>query len=507
MLEVDDSLKFALDFFGYFGSALASGYRGGEPLGSGGKIPLFYNQRLYTEAPFDRAHLVKPDLRPQYGDFSYIPLWQPTQYAMRTQYRFYPRLWGSLSLSYSDDPVRTEAVDQVPAPELGEAFLRWAPESAPGLDLAVGSLETVGSYCPIFDVFPSQQSTFAGLRAAYRRPFGKGAFEADASGGKTLVGRTKRQVHYNTLDLGDPGNSQFLDGVRDRIRMAAGMRYLFPQGLYAGLRMEYQVLAEDSTTIVPLPAAVQTYHWRRSEGWLAGTELGYQGRVWSHHIALSQGNGDVQMPWSGPDAVYKYDRSLPEDSWSRAGSKLTYAFYWGGFHSGRWGLELGAWGQWRQPSRDTSLPIFNLGDTVASRFSNQDFRAVRVAVEPRFKAFGPLVLGLRYDRILYLDPDAHTNTREPLTDRALRPIMGLLSNGDSGQVEGPSPWEREAADVHLASPFVQMDLWENFHVRAAWSGAWYSAEVTRSKVASDFHANLTLAAWITYRFSKREEEF
>lgn len=67
-LERDDSAKVAVDLFGYFGSSWASGYRAGDPLGAGGKIPVYYNQRLNTEGPFDRLHLVKPSLRPQYGD-------------------------------------------------------------------------------------------------------------------------------------------------------------------------------------------------------------------------------------------------------------------------------------------------------------------------------------------------------------------------------------------------------------------------------------------------------
>ena len=267
MLEADDSLKFAVDLYGYFGSSWASGYHTGDPLGAGGKIPVYYNQRLYTEAPFDRPHLVKPSLRPQYGDFSYIPVWQPTQAEIRAQYRFLPRLWGSGSLSFSADPVKTEAAEAETSPELHELFLKWVPEKAPYLTFTVGSLDLVGAYCPIFDFFPMEHSEFEGLGIAFDGPLGSGGLQMELAVGKELIGRTKRTVHDSPLDLGDPGTALLLNNVRERTHFLGSLGYRSPSGYYGEVLGGMQVVPEDSTKVVFVSASSSSYHWARSFGW------------------------------------------------------------------------------------------------------------------------------------------------------------------------------------------------------------------------------------------------
>ncbi|GEM_PF-3729454 len=502
MLEPDDSLKIAVDMFGYLANSWTSTLGVGTPLGAGGKGPRYYNQWLYKNGPFDRPHLEKPDLRPGYEDFSYVPIWQPDQLELRTQYRFLPRIWGSLSLGYDADPITTESEDALHAPTVEELLLKWAPEQIPGWAFTFGQQTLAGSYCPIFDHFTLLHSGFAGLSASYQRTnSGGGKMEWTASVGREMVGRLKKTLEAKTQDIGDPGTALYTDGIRARNHFLAFARYTLAGGFYLGALGEYQNLPEDSTAIVPLAATEFKYHWRRSQGWQAGGEAGFAGSLWEHHFTMSHGDGDVNMAWSGPDAVFLPGRVSPDVEWTRTGSALSQAVYWGGFHPGGWRVDAGAWMQWRSPAKDTGYP-YAAGADTALQLRSQDFRAVKFALETSWRLGGMLNLGLRYDGFLYLDPSAHANTTEPLTDAALRPIPIILPDGTQGQLTGPSPWEREAVNSHIVSVFAQLDPGGDFHARAGWSGAKYGKEVTRQGSIGDFHANATLAAWFTYRFGQ-----
>jgi hypothetical protein len=505
MLEPDDSLKIAVDMFGYLANSWTSTLGVGTPLGAGGKGPQYYNQWLYKNGPFDRPHLEKPDLRPGYEDFSYVPMWQPDQLELRTQYRFLPRIWGSISLGYDADPINTETEDALHAPTLEELLLKWAPEGTPGLAFSFGQQTIAGSYSPIFDHFTLIHSEFAGLTATYEREAYSGVkMEGAGAVGQEGVGRLKKTVQSNTNDVGDPGTAMYTDGIRSRNHFLANIRFTSPGGFYLGFLGEYQSLPEDSTVMVPLAATLFRYHWRRSQGWQAGGICGYAGKFWEYHLTLSHGEGDVNMAWSGPDAISVPSRVPPDVEWTREGSALSQVIYWGGFHDGRWRFDAGIWTQWRNPAKDAGYfyATLSTGPDSILQLKSQYFRAAKLACEPSFKLSEFMTLGLRYDYFLYLDPLSHANTLEPLTDAALRPVEAILPDGSTAQMQGPSKWEREAANAQILSPFAQMDLGEGFHARAGWSGAWYSKAVNRQGSIGDFHANATLAAWFTYRFDQ-----
>jgi hypothetical protein len=112
-MEVNDSLKASVDLYAYLPDSRAWDWRSGEPLGPGGKMPLYHNRYLYREAPFDRAYLLREDLRPRYQDFSYLPLWQPMQLAARVRYRFFPGVWGTLGLDYTGDAVQISSTSRI----------------------------------------------------------------------------------------------------------------------------------------------------------------------------------------------------------------------------------------------------------------------------------------------------------------------------------------------------------------------------------------------------------
>ena len=90
------------------------------------------------------------------------------------------------------------------------------------------------------------------------------------------------------------------------------------------------------------------------------------------------------------------------------------------------------------------------------------------------------------------------NTIEPLTDQALRPVF--VPGDPNTRLVGPSLWEREAVDATIVSPFVELMAGPVFKIRATWSGAWYGQPIHRQRRVGRFHANLTLSAWLIYRF-------
>lgn len=77
--------------------------------------------------------------------------------------------------------------------------------------------------------------------------------------------------------------------------------------------------------------------------------------------------------------------------------------------------------QWRNPAKDGgySYATGSTGPDSIVQLKAQDFRAAKFAFEFSCKPSDLLTLGFRYDYFLYLDPHAHANTLEPLTNEAL----------------------------------------------------------------------------------------
>lgn len=499
-MEVNDSLKASLDLFVYLPESRAWNWKSGEPLGPGGKMPLNFNRYLYREGPFDRGYLLREDLRPMYQDFSYLPLWQPMQLATRLRYRFFPGVWGTLGLDYTGDAVQISAKDATQILEIGELNLRWAPERWPGLAFSLGQLRLFGTYSPIFDQIPLENFRFSGVEAEYSRDLGDaGSFKLTGAAGRENLGRTLRTDPdmWRETDF-----NIYLDAARERNHFYGTARWTGRNGLALGLLGGFQTVPRDSTVReIRNTDMFRIHHWPSTSGWQAGAEAGYQTRRWNHRLVISHGRGDVQMGWSGPDAVQDQAMDSTEMRFTREGSALSQAVYWMGYRGPRLRLEAGGWFQARNPSKREveHRLVNNMPDTV--RLSAQDFRAAKFSLQPAFTVARPLLLGFRYDAILYLDPAAHANSIEPASDQTLRPILDTAGL----RIEAPARWEREAVNGHILSPFAELDFGGGFHVRATWSGAWYDKPVWRQGKAGRFHGNAVLAAWLTYRFAQLDE--
>jgi hypothetical protein len=498
VIRPDESLKLSVDVLGYLSGSLASAWRTGEPLGAGGKIPLFYNQKLHIEAPFERAAPAKRDYWPQYRDFSYIPVWLPSQLGARVQYRFLPTLGATVSAVYFGS-VDRPTLEPNPL-EFEEMFVRWSPEKVRGLSFSIGQLFLLGSYSPSFDQFPLESFRFNGLALDYQRPFGDGQLRLRAAGGRMPLGRT------TNVEIADPEpvfNHPFVDGVRERSHLYLTAGLARANGFSLDVLGGYQVLPEDSSISNDRSPSLTTV-WPKSSGYQAGLQLGLSRGGLEQYLMASYGKGDVEMAWGAPDWVYREDAYARRDRFMREGSSLLQAVYWGGFTGRRFRLVAGAWGQWRRPKAEQRMwTIINGLTSEPERIvaTTMDFRAAKTNLIPTY-TWGLLSIGVRLDGLYYFDKHATTDTIEPQADQALRPLY--VQEGTAmtyaDLVQGPSRWEREAVDCAIVTPFVDVSPGEIFRIRAAWSGAWYSSPIRRQRGVSNFHANVTISAWLIYRF-------
>ncbi|MEO6095690.1 MAG: hypothetical protein ABIW76_08420 [Fibrobacteria bacterium] len=508
--EVDDSLKASIEVFTYLSQTGAGDWHTGEPLGPGGKLPLAYDLALYKEDPVNKPYSYQKDLWPQYQDFSYVPLWQPIQLESRLHYRFFPRVWGTMSLDYNGDPTKADAKVNNQAFQINELVLKWGPESVPGLSLSMGRLRLFGEYSPVFDQFPLERFFFTGTVANFHRDrHAGGGLHMRLAAGKQFLGRTQatdRQI-FNTAGSSQAGYFAFLDGIRERFHLYGTSRWTTPGGLFFGAMAGYQLLPSDSTFMTDTDPSRANYSyrtWPKEEGWQGGIELGSRSKAWSHNVTISYGNGDVLMAWSRPDAVLdpSIDTIKMEERFSRKGSALFQAVYWAKFHGGRFGCEGGAWWQDRKPAKTLMVHLPSdqgVSDTLPLR--GQEFRALKLSLTPSFAVTGSFKLGIRYDGIRYLDPDAQSNSIEGLTDQAQRPVLD--STGSA--VWGPSRWDREAVGADIISPFLEWELAPGLQTRVLWSGAWYTDPVRRQGSVSSFHSNATISAWLSYQFNHEAE--
>jgi hypothetical protein len=491
----DDSLELAIDLFGYLTASAAAGWRTGEPLGAGGKIPQFYNQYLYQMAPFERTALAKRDYWPQYRDFSYNPLWQPSQLGMRAQYQFVPSLRGTVTAVYfgSLDRVTVE-----PNPiEIEELFARWTPERLPGFSVSFGHLLMVGSYAPSFDQFPMESFQLNGAAVAYEGAVGPAELRFQLAGGRTPLGRT---TAVERIDPDPTRNHPALDGVRERTHLYTTAAVGLANGLSGGLIAGYQILpADQTTTNDPAPS---THRWMRSSGWHVGAEVGLARPGQGHSLTFTYGQGDVELATAAPDYVYVTNPVDARDRFTRAGSRVYQAVYSTHLSTRRFRLFGGIWGQWRRPAPlERTWPVFDeaTGQDASLTVRSQAFRAVKINVEPAV-TIGPVAFGVRLDGVLYPDKTATTGTVEAQVDEALRPRLVTTPDGLQAPVTAPSRWEREAVDSLIVSPFVDLWIGEVLRVRGSWSGAWYTSAVHRQRQNANFHGNVTLSAWLVYRF-------
>jgi hypothetical protein len=126
----------------------------------------------------------------------------------------------------------------------------------------------------------------------------------------------------------------------------------------------------------------------------------------------------------------------------------------------------------------------------------QPFHAVRVSVFPSMQiGITPLFIGIRYDNITYLTPNAHTNMIEYERDQTLRPVsFPNVGSEAAARIYGPAKWDREAVNANIVSPTLRLDFNEMGGMTAAYAMGFYSQPIDRQGSISNFHGNLTIGA-------------
>jgi hypothetical protein len=228
--------------------------------------------------------------------------------------------------------------------------------------------------------------------------------------------------------------------------------------------------------------------------------------------------GDATLGWGAPDYVIKPvsnnqlhpDRmaSVEDYSFTRQGSGAFNFLYWAAFEHGPFHLSAGMWYNARLPAKNavimenpTSdsvralLPAGELRDSIVT-MKAEDFHAVRFSLFPSVRiGISPLFIGVRFDNITFLTPQAHTNFIEFERDQTLRPATfpGIESQA-AAYVYGPARWDREAVNATVVAPTLRLDFGDLGGITAAWAMGFYDKPVDRQGRISNFHGNFTLGA-------------
>jgi hypothetical protein len=147
-------------------------------------------------------------------------------------------------------------------------------------------------------------------------------------------------------------------------------------------------------------------------------------------------------------------------------------------------------------SDGTGNPVYVVSyDTVAH--AAEDYKTLKWAIKPSVRIGRRIWAGARVDGIYLAEAAAKTNIFQATgaidgTD-AIRPIF---------DTENIAPWDEEAVNAHIVSPFVSLQAGKLLNITMGGSHAWYNKEVYRQGELSDSHWNMYLKATITYRYAK-----
>ena len=501
----DDTLAYFVNITGYYGNSWAPDGHTGDPLGTGGKWPLTYALELYREQTIETQELLKRDLREQYVDFGYIPLWRYNTLTAFGRYRLSPDLRATIQTVYGGEPGKpgTNANGSL---GIGEVSLTWMPVNASNFWLKAGNILDGGTYSSLFDQNPLENFLFTGAVGSLHVDFG----EAIQSVFSLSIGGAFQNVTYlrdPTFDFNSyPG---YIHSSRQRTYAYAKSNILIDKKIGLKALAGVQFVPEDSSQDV-----LQNYYrYQSSLGSMGGLELTYFGDHLSHTFVFSAASGDAPLGFGSPDYVLKALRSAPIEPdkspagqyvFTKDGSMCLNAIEWSALESGNFHLSAGVWFTQRIPAKQTMtmtnptpdslralLPAAALRDSVVT-LTPQNFSAIKVSIFPTYQiGFSPLFIGLRYDNITYLTPNAHTNIIEPDRDQTLRPV---LYPGIDGSIYGPAKWDREAVNANIFSPTLRLDFKEIGGITCAYAIGLYDKPVDRQGSIAKVHANITIGA-------------
>lgn len=532
----DDSTKMVINFYGLVtGSFALDGHRG-DPLGTGGKIPLSYNTELYREQAYDLPSLYKRDLRVQYGDFGYIPIWASNIFYTHVQYRLSEELLATLDISYGGDPGQPGTNTTNGSWNIAELSLGWYPKNLAGFALKAGNILDVGSYSSIFGVAPIQNFYYTGLLLSYNKAIGdmsSAGISIGAGGVLQNVTIFSEPSNVNIYGSGlyayENGNNGFINSVRNRSYLYADVHTTFLHNFTVKGLIGVQTVPKDSTAEYSnlSPSLDKRYakEYRRTQGWQTGVETGYYGKYINQTVSANYGYGDVVAGWGTTDFVRyssktdsnPYALGSRDTLFSKMESSVLNLIYWGDVTIKRLRLGAGAWYMLRNPGNSIIVEdnanttwLYSVSDSLLAltgytrdaldTLDTQHFKAIKFAGLSSFQLLGPLRIGIRYDYIKYLTPNSYTNMQEPLRDEALRPIPFAATGFHPS---GPAKWEREAADANIYSPMLMLEFPNLGGINLTYSYGMYDKEINRQGHIGKIHQNFTISAYVNYQIRKK----
>lgn len=506
----EDSLAYLFSVYGYYGNSWSPDGHRGDPLGTGGKWPLSYTMELYREQNVETEGLVKRDLREQYADFGYIPVWRMNTLSLFGKYRLSQELITNIQMVYGGDPGKP-GTNENGALGIGEASLQWAPLALPRFWLKAGNILDAGAYSSLFDQNPLENFLFTGVMGSWRTDHGNflRTTTSLAFGGTFINSTYLRDAAYDYYS-----HQGYMRAGRQRTYAYAKSSALIAEHVGIKALGGIQYAPGDSSQDI----LGRMYRYSPGAGAMAGFEATLFGENASHTAMITFAHGDATLGWGAPDYVVKPLVSTPvnpeqrapvqEYSFTREGSSVLNFIYWSGYKNGSFHLSAGLWYNGRFPAKNTAtlsnptsdsiralLPASELRDSVVT-IRAESFHAIRWSLFPSLQiGFTPLFVGVRYDNIMYLTPEAHTNMIEFGRDQTLRPIAYPGIDGDAAaKVYAPAKWDREAVNATILSPTIRLDFKEHGGLTAAYALGFYKKPIDRQGRVSKFHGNLTLGA-------------
>jgi len=514
-MKANDSAQIALDVYCHLGQAIGPENDDGEPLGTGGKVSNIYNTFLYGSLTSDGFPLPgRLDSRIQYGDFGYLPQWQPSTFSGRISYRFLPTLLGRMTigsdLGQSDGNVNLTG-DQL---SLGELLFLWTPRTVDGLRISLGRQLWTGSYAGIFDQIPLEQFLFDGAITGYTtNALTDLSLSCTLGAGRKTAGR---DVTYSDTTKYGGIYYQIREAVWHRYHLIGSISAVYKNNISATLIGGWQKLPRSASAASTdtLALTEQTRSVTGDDGWHIGLDLsGRIGRT-DQHVTLAYGSNDVLLGWSSPpftDTVtfhpgIVYFSHIPSTQYrfSREGSALLHGTWWMNMRTGRFKGSAGIWAVYAMPSHRKTVYAFETSDASTGYETVYDSVAVHAdnsisvkgALEMSYRIVAQLHLGFRADFLQYTSPLSHSNAYE-FTPSGLDLIY---------QKDRPARWEYEAVNCRIATPYLQFIIANTLFIKGAYAFAWYDERVYRQGTFAPFHGNLILSTQLNWRFARMRHD-
>ncbi len=529
----EDTSKIVIDMYGNIGLFLAPdfggrGTLGGDPLGTGGMDSWFYSASSCFDNPFHSPPVIL-ESRIGESNFSYIPVWDPSELSFRLKYRFDTQLSTLIDFGFIEEKETINAGASWTA-SLNQLAFKWEPRNANELSLRVGHLMDYSEFSMLFGQTPLLNNVYQGAALKFDKKLKKlNRLVVEVSGGASFIDRVLWS--YPT------DNVPFVKGIWEDSRIRTF--------LYADCKLNVSDKLNFNfvTGIQGIPSATsykkRVYELNKVDihekglGWTIGLESGFKTGIVDHVLSVIHGSGDVTMGWGAPDYVYKQRKidttTIDSAYFSRNGSSLTNLVYWATASKKKLQMDWGIWFSYHKPS-DADVKLLNrnkydkrgdpmpLADSLVQLLhpgynsitelpdylsaSTEDYSTLRFALDPMYKINKLFQIGLRYDFIYYFNPDAKSNTWEMERDEELNLYYAhpqLFELDEPRHIR--SKWDMEAVNAHVISPHVTLNIRDLLNLKLTWSHGIYDRKIRRHGEFKKYHSNFAFSTNLFHTFS------